>query len=77
MLDELKKEMAVNNPVVLKYGEGGVTSMPPKAYRWEAEMREIALCHEEDGGFVGGEQSMFGAVSEIYRTGMLRRPFLG
>ena len=65
----------MHNPEVQKYGIRGVTSMSPKAWRWEPEMREIEACHEEDGGFVGSGNGLFASVAEIYRTGrLLSRP---
>jgi len=38
--------------------------MPPKAYMWVNEMKEIAETFHDDGGF---EKGMFEDVSEIYQ----------
>ena len=51
VLDELRSSMAKHNPVIQAAAERGLTSMPPKAYRWVREMEEIATTMSEDGGF--------------------------
>lgn len=38
--------------------------MPPKAYRWVDEMKEIAETMHDEGGF---EKDLFSGVSEIFR----------
>lgn len=43
----------------------GLTGMPPKAYRWVDEMKEIAETFHKEGGF---EKGMFESVSEVYRV---------
>lgn len=41
--------------------------MPPKAYRWVGEMKEIAATFREDGGF-NEEEDVFGPIGEVYRA---------
>ena len=43
----------------------GLVNMPPKAYRWVDEMREIARTFQDEGGF---QMGMFEGVSEVYRV---------
>jgi hypothetical protein len=52
-------------PAMLKRAEGGVSGMPPKAYRWVREMEEIAETHAEVGGF---DSLLFEGVAGVYRT---------
>ncbi|KAI9642336.1 hypothetical protein NHQ30_009138 [Ciborinia camelliae] len=75
VLEELEKEMSERVPGLWKYIGGGITSMPPKAYRWVREMEEIGMCHEETG-FSGGEskegegeegKGIFGEIADVYR----------
>ena len=40
--EQLNSELAVSNPALLAWMEAMVASMPPKAYRWVGEMKEIA-----------------------------------
>ncbi|CZR51248.1 uncharacterized protein PAC_01123 [Phialocephala subalpina] len=79
VFDELQKEMETKIPGLWK-SSGGISSMPPKAYRWVKEMEEIAVTHAEDGGFEGGSGlagsqgagkggvGIFDAVAEVYRA---------
>lgn len=47
--------------------EKGVTGMPPKAYRWVAEMEEIAATHRDEGGFGGVEGAdLFTGAARVY-----------
>ncbi|KAH8603054.1 6-phosphogluconate dehydrogenase [Bisporella sp. PMI_857] len=64
--DNLERRM----PGIWKRAEGGVTGMPPKAYRWVREMEEIALTHTDDGGFEGGKdgEGVFGEIAKVYRS---------
>jgi Domain of unknown function (DUF1932) len=71
VLELLQEEMGARMPGMLKAGTGGVTGMPPKAYRWVREMEEIAIAHADEGGFEGGEkegEGIFGQVASIYRS---------
>lgn len=65
VLDELRAEMDEFNPGARAKAEKGLVGMPPKAYRWVAEMDEIAATFEADGGF-SEEDSTFRAVARIY-----------
>jgi hypothetical protein len=65
VLDELREHLDEFSPGVRLRSERGLTSMPPKAYRWVDEMREIASTFETDGGFEDAE-SPFRSIAEIY-----------
>jgi hypothetical protein len=43
----------------------GLVGMPPKAYRWVDEMKEIAETFHDEGGF---EKELCGGLSEVYRV---------
>ncbi|RMZ12564.1 hypothetical protein D0862_02612 [Hortaea werneckii] len=53
-LAELKRHLEDFNPGAAK-AINSLTTMPPKAYRWEREMEEIARTFEADGGFAEDE----------------------
>ncbi|KAI6906733.1 6-phosphogluconate dehydrogenase C-terminal domain-like protein, partial [Hortaea werneckii] len=53
-LPELKRHLEDFNPGAAK-AINSLTNMPPKAYRWEREMEEIAKTFEADGGFTEDE----------------------
>jgi len=53
--DELFKELQSSQKEMLAWFRRALTQMPPKAYRWVAEMHEIA-------GFVGADA----AAHELY-----------
>lgn len=59
--DALHAELAASQPAVLAYLTRMVPDMFPKAYRWVAEMEEIA-------GFTGGdaERQMYEAIATFY-----------
>ncbi|KAF2207882.1 hypothetical protein CERZMDRAFT_50078 [Cercospora zeae-maydis SCOH1-5] len=65
VLTELQSELDAFAPGVRQRAETGLVSMPPKAYRWIDEMREIATTFEEDGGF-SQDESPFRGIAEIY-----------
>jgi len=46
--DSLLQELSESQPMLLNWMRGFVSRMPPKAYRWVAEMEEIALFQEDD-----------------------------
>src|SRR5689334_24799347 len=48
--DALLQEMSESQPMLLNWLRGFVTRMPPKAYRWVAEMEEISKFQEADPG---------------------------
>jgi hypothetical protein len=68
VLTELQDELQTFNPDMKRVAESGLTRMPPKAYRWVEEMRQIGETFAEEGGFgpgLGG-QDMFNGVAEVY-----------
>ncbi|KAF7546284.1 hypothetical protein G7Z17_g8539 [Cylindrodendrum hubeiense] len=65
VLPELREQMKTHNPQGLAIADRGVTSMPPKAYRWVYEMQQIAATMHENGGFNKG---IFDEVAEVYRV---------
>jgi 3-hydroxyisobutyrate dehydrogenase-like beta-hydroxyacid dehydrogenase len=70
VLEHLKTEIGERTPGNLEKAVNGVTSMPPKAYRWVKEMDEIAVAHAEEGGFEGGKdgEGIFGEIAKVYRS---------
>jgi len=59
--EALKAELADSQPQLLAYFTRSVPDMFPKAYRWVAEMEEIAHFH---GG--GPSQEMYEAIAALY-----------
>lgn len=51
VLPEMREYLKRDFPETLKAAEKGLTTMPPKAYRWVHEMLEMADTVSEDGGF--------------------------
>ena len=51
--DALLQELSESQPMLLNWMRGFVTRMPPKAYRWVAEMEEIAKFQEDDPAAAG------------------------
>lgn len=62
--DELVWQLEQNSPKTGQLAAGGLTGMPPKAYRWVAEMQQIAATMREEGNFEG--ITMFDEVAKIY-----------
>lgn len=60
--EALKAELADSQPALLTYFSRSVPDMFPKAYRWVAEMEEIAYFH---GG--GPSQEMYEAIAALYQ----------
>jgi 3-hydroxyisobutyrate dehydrogenase-like beta-hydroxyacid dehydrogenase len=46
--ESLLQELSESQPMLLNWMRGFVSRMPPKAYRWVAEMEEIATFQEDD-----------------------------
>jgi 3-hydroxyisobutyrate dehydrogenase-like beta-hydroxyacid dehydrogenase len=46
--DALLQELSESQPMLLNWMRGFVSRMPPKAYRWIAEMEEIAQFQDDD-----------------------------
>ena len=69
VLPELQKHLEDFNPGGGAAATRGLVGMPPKAYRWVDEMREIGETFAEVGGFgegLGG-RPVFDGISEVYR----------
>ena len=64
VLDQLRMHLMQYSPKTGELAGRGLVGMPPKAYRWVDEMKEIAATFHHDGGF---EKDMFEGVSEVYR----------
>lgn len=65
VLDELKTLLGETYPETLHAADTYVPIAPPKAYRWVAEMEEIAATFSEEAGF---EKDLFLGVSGVYKT---------
>lgn len=59
--EALKAELAASQPGLLAYFTRSVPDMFPKAYRWVAEMEEIAHFHGD-----GPSQEMYEAIAALY-----------
>lgn len=66
VMGELQEHLGEFAPAMKTQAERGVVGMPPKAYRWVDEMREIGRAFAEDGGWTRQEE-IYGAVGEIYK----------
>ncbi|CAF9907034.1 MAG: hypothetical protein ALECFALPRED_003047 [Alectoria fallacina] len=64
VLDDLQTHLKDYSPKTGDLAAKGLVNMPPKAYRWVDEMKEIAETFHTEGGF---EKDMFDGVSEVYR----------
>ena len=64
VLDDLQAHLKEYSPKTGELAAKGLVGMPPKAYRWVDEMKEIAETFHTEGGF---ERDMFDGVSEVYR----------
>ena len=64
MLDHLQSHLQQYSPKTGDLAAKGLVGMPPKAYRWVDEMKEIAETFRKDGGF---DEDVFTGVSNIYR----------
>ena len=64
VLNQLQSYLNEYSPKTGELAARGLVGMPPKAYRWVDEMKEIAGTFRDEGGF---EENMFDAASEIYR----------
>jgi len=69
VLPELQQHLTEFNPAGGAAAERGLVAMPPKAYRWIDEMKEIGETFADVGGFgegLGG-RSVFDGISEVYK----------
>jgi len=60
--EALRAELADSQPMLLKYFTRSVPDMFPKAYRWVAEMQEIAGFHGD-----GPARDMYQAIAALYQ----------
>ena len=58
----LLQELSESQPMLLNWMRGFVTRMPPKAYRWVAEMEEIARFQEDDKA----AEAMYLGIARFY-----------
>jgi len=61
--DSLLQELSESQPMLLNWMRGFVSRMPPKAYRWVAEMEEIAQFQEDDPG----ARDMYLGIARFYQ----------
>lgn len=61
---ELQEHLSNYSPKTLELTKG-ITTMPPKAYRWVREMQEISATFHEDGGF-DEDEDIFGGIAGVY-----------
>jgi hypothetical protein len=61
--DALLQEMSESQPMLLNWMRGFVSRMPPKAYRWVAEMEEIAEFQKDDPGAA----AMYHGIAQFYQ----------
>ncbi|KAK4693607.1 hypothetical protein P7C71_g3826, partial [Lecanoromycetidae sp. Uapishka_2] len=64
VLRQLQSHLGKFSPKTGELIAKGLVGMPPKAYRWVDEMKEIAETLHDEGGF---EKGIFEGVSEVYR----------
>ncbi|KAI0387931.1 6-phosphogluconate dehydrogenase C-terminal domain-like protein [Hypomontagnella monticulosa] len=65
VLPDLQREMQGLMGARYAMAEKGVVGMAPKAYRWVAEMEEIARTFSEEGGFA---PDSFTGAAKVYET---------
>ena len=61
--DALLQELSESQPMLLNWMRGFVSRMPPKAYRWVAEMEEIAQFQEDDPA----ARDMYLGIAKFYQ----------
>ncbi len=61
--DALLQELTESQPMLLNWMRGFVSRMPPKAYRWVAEMEEIAQFQEDDPA----ARDMYLGIAKFYQ----------
>ncbi|PNS21462.1 hypothetical protein CAC42_1241 [Sphaceloma murrayae] len=66
VLPELQEQLKINSPATGQMTQS-ITKMPPKAYRWVKEMKEIGETFAIDGGFAENEK-IFSAIAALYNT---------
>ncbi|PNH46251.1 hypothetical protein VD0004_g1815 [Verticillium dahliae] len=66
VLPLLRAELRARLPRLAEQAERAVVAVPPKAYRWVAEMEEISETHRVDGGFAG--EALFRGAADVFRV---------
>jgi len=66
VLPHLTSHLEKYSPKLLEHARGSLPGMPPKAYRWVEEMRQIGSTFATEGGLECGED-VFKGVAELYR----------
>jgi hypothetical protein len=66
VLGHLTSHLEKYSPKLLEQAQGSMATMPPKAYRWVEEMRQIGSTFATEGGLECGEE-VFKGVAELYR----------
>lgn len=61
--NELEEQLKQYSPKTGDLVQGGLVSMPPKAYRWIEEMRLIGETMRDEGGF---ESELFAEIAKVY-----------
>src|SRR3954454_19782814 len=61
--EALLQELSESQPMLLNWMRGFVSRMPPKAYRWVAEMEEIAQFQEDDPA----ASAMYVGIAKFYQ----------
>ena len=61
--ESLLQELSESQPMLLNWMRGFVSRMPPKAYRWVAEMEEIAQFQEDDPG----ARELYRGIAKFYQ----------
>ncbi|KAK0733458.1 6-phosphogluconate dehydrogenase [Lasiosphaeria miniovina] len=64
VLPDLLSALADLAPATLARAERTVIAVPPKAYRWVAEMREISATHAVSGGFA--PERIFAGAADVF-----------
>jgi len=70
--EALLQEMSESQPMMLNWLRSFVARMPPKAYRWVAEMEEIAEFQKDDPGAA----AMYRGIAQFYQqiAGVVAEP---
>lgn len=66
VLPHLTSHLEKYSPKLLEQARGSMSTMPPKAYRWVEEMRQIGSTFATEGGLDCGEE-VFKGIAELYR----------
>jgi 3-hydroxyisobutyrate dehydrogenase-like beta-hydroxyacid dehydrogenase len=61
--ESLLQELSESQPMLLNWMRGFVARMPPKAYRWVAEMEEIATFQQDDAA----AREMYLGIARFYQ----------